>query len=116
MIQRFIGHEQPRLILIQRTENSQPATFSRCTTCGPYIHPTVSETASNVQLVYPAPLSLPVAMLEDILQGKIWAAQDLTRHPSKRRKDLLDIERIVEGYPAMRARVPADILDRLKSP
>jgi len=60
-------------------------------------------------------LSLPVAMLEDILQGKIWAAQDLTRRASKRRKDLLDIERIVEAYPALRAQVPPDILDPLQS-
>ena len=61
-------------------------------------------------------LSLPVAMIEDILQGKIWAAQDLTRRPSKRRKDLLDIERIVDAYPALREQVPADILDRLRWP
>jgi hypothetical protein len=50
-------------------------------------------------------LHLPVATIEDILQGKIWAAQDLTRRPSKRRKDLLDIERIVENYPALREQV-----------
>src|ERR1017187_3018300 len=28
-------------------------------------------------------LILPVARIEDVLQGKIWAAQDLTRRPSK---------------------------------
>jgi hypothetical protein len=61
-------------------------------------------------------VSLPVAMIEDILQGKIWAAQDLTRHPSKRRKDLLDIERIVDAYPALREQVPPDILDRSQLP
>jgi hypothetical protein len=60
-------------------------------------------------------LHLPVASIEDILQGKIWAAQDLTRHPSKWRKDLLDIERIVENYPALRDHVPPDLLDRLES-
>src|SRR5437870_2393480 len=38
-------------------------------------------------------LALPVGSIEDILQGKIWAATDATRRPSKRRKDLLDIER-----------------------
>ena len=61
-------------------------------------------------------LSLPVAMIEDILQGKVWAALDVTRRPSKRRKDLLDIERIVEAYPDLRAQVPPDILDRLQLP
>ena len=59
-------------------------------------------------------LALPVASLKDILQGKIWAAQDPARRPSKRRKDLLDIERIVEAYPLLRALLPPDILERLQ--
>ncbi len=58
-------------------------------------------------------VSLPVAQLSDILQGKIWAASDEQRRPSKRRKDLLDIERILETYPEMRDHVPAAILERL---
>jgi hypothetical protein len=36
-------------------------------------------------------LTLPVASLGDVLQGKIWAAQDSTRRPSKRQKDLAEI-------------------------
>ncbi len=60
-------------------------------------------------------LALPVARLEDILQGKIWAAQDPAGRPSKQRKDLLDIERILEAYPGLRSQVPADILHRLQS-
>jgi len=58
-------------------------------------------------------LSLMVADLEDILQGKIWAAQDPAPRPSKRRKDLLDIERILDAYPALRPQVPSDISERL---
>jgi len=58
-------------------------------------------------------IPLPVAQLADILQGKVWAAQDPERRPSKRRKDLLDIERILEAYPELGAHVPPDILDRL---
>jgi hypothetical protein len=38
------------------------------------------------------------------------------RRPSKRRKDLLDIERIVDAYPALREQVPADVLNRFQSP
>src|SRR5215813_7716550 len=34
---------------------------------------------------------LPVAGIEDILQGKIWAALDRDRRQSKRQKDLADI-------------------------
>jgi hypothetical protein len=58
-------------------------------------------------------LVLPVASLEDLLQGKIWAAQDPTRRASKRQKDLADIARLIEAYPALRERVPADLLARL---
>lgn len=54
-----------------------------------------------------------VASVEDVLQGKIWAALDPARRPSKRRKDLLDIERLIEAYPDLRSRVPRELLDRL---
>jgi hypothetical protein len=56
---------------------------------------------------------LPVASLEDVLQGKLWAVQDHQRRPSKRQKDLADIARIVEAHPEQRARVPQEILDKL---
>jgi hypothetical protein len=55
-------------------------------------------------------LRLPVASIEDVLTGKLWAAQDLERRASKRRKDLLDIERLIEAHPQLRGRVPVDIL------
>ena len=58
-------------------------------------------------------LMLPVADVRDVLQGKIWAAQDEKRRPSKRQKDLADIARLIERYPDLRARVPDDILERL---
>ena len=61
-------------------------------------------------------LRLPVASIEDVLDGKVWAAQDPGRRPSKRRKDLLDIERLLEADPGLRSRVPQVILDRLASP
>jgi hypothetical protein len=57
---------------------------------------------------------LPVAAVEDVLQGKLWAAADEARRPSKRRKDVLDIERIIDAYPSLRNRVPAKILDLLE--
>ena len=56
---------------------------------------------------------LPVARMEDVLQGKIWAAQDPQRRASKRQKDLADIARLIEAEPALRARVPQDVLARL---
>jgi hypothetical protein len=58
-------------------------------------------------------MKLPEAALEDVLQGKIWAALDDARRPSKRQKDLADIARIIESRPHLRDRVPAEILARL---
>jgi hypothetical protein len=56
---------------------------------------------------------LPVAHVEDVLQGKIWAVSDTDRRPSKRQKDLADIARLLETLPALRERVPPEILARL---
>ena len=58
-------------------------------------------------------MTLPVASVEDVLQGKIWAALDSERRGSKRQKDLADIARILENYPQYRSRVPKEILKRL---
>jgi hypothetical protein len=58
-------------------------------------------------------LRFPVARLEDVLQGKLWAVTDPARRPSKRQKDLADIARLLEAYPALREHVPVEILRRL---
>lgn len=58
-------------------------------------------------------LRLPVANLEDVLQGKVWAVQDPTRRASKRQKDLADIARLLEAYPHLRSQVPEQVLARL---
>lgn len=58
-------------------------------------------------------LDLPVASVEDVLQGKVWAISDTEWRGSKRQKDLADIARILESYPALRGKVPQEILARL---
>jgi hypothetical protein len=58
-------------------------------------------------------LTLPVASLEDVLQGKLWAAMDPERRASKRQKDLADIARLLETHSGLRERVPKEILDHL---
>lgn len=55
-------------------------------------------------------LRLPVASIEDVLQGMIWAASHSERRGTKRRKDLLDIERILDANPKLRTLVPDEIL------
>ncbi|MCK6583329.1 MAG: hypothetical protein L6Q49_09555 [Anaerolineales bacterium] len=58
-------------------------------------------------------MELPVANVEDVLQGKVWAVSDTERRGSKRQKDLADIARILESYPNLRSKVPQEILSRL---
>lgn len=60
-------------------------------------------------------MRLPVASVDDVLSGKIWAAQDPERRASKRRKDLLDIERLIEAHPQLLNQVPREIAERLGS-
>ena len=55
-----------------------------------------------------------VAFAREVLQGKVWAAPDPSRRPSKRRKDLLDIERLIETHPVLRELVPPEILQQLE--
>lgn len=59
-------------------------------------------------------IRLPVAALQDVLQGKLWAASDPDRRPSKRLKDLADIARLLEVAPHLRPLVPAEILEKIQ--
>lgn len=58
-------------------------------------------------------IEMRVAALEDVLQGKIWAATSEGRRPSKRQKDLFDIARLVEAYPELRERIQGEVLRNL---
>ena len=56
---------------------------------------------------------LKVASVEDVLQGKIWAYSDEQRRKSKRQKDLADIVRLLEVYPALADLLPLSIKERI---
>ena len=56
---------------------------------------------------------IPVARLEDIMQGKIWAWTDPERRPTKRKKDELDLMRIAEAFPKLRPKIPREIVEQL---
>lgn len=60
-------------------------------------------------------IKMLVASARDVLRGKVWAAQDPSRRASKKRKDLLDIECLVEADPSLRELVPRGILERFES-
>jgi hypothetical protein len=57
---------------------------------------------------------VPVATLENIIRGKVWAWQDAERRLSKRKKDELDLIRIAESRPDLRHLIPAEIANQLK--
>jgi hypothetical protein len=57
---------------------------------------------------------MKVALMEDVLQGKIWAYMDEQRRKSKRQKDLADIMRLVEAYPQIETQIPNSIRRALK--
>jgi hypothetical protein len=56
---------------------------------------------------------IPVASVENIIRGKVWAWQDRMRRVSKRKKDELDLIRIAEAHPELRSLVPAEIVKQL---
>jgi len=57
---------------------------------------------------------LPVAAIDDVLQGKVWAASDDTRRLSKRQKDLADILRLIEAKKRLASLVPPSLKKKLK--
>ena len=58
---------------------------------------------------------IPVARLEDIVQGKVWAWKDSERRPTKRKKDELDLMRIAEAFPNLRPKLPREITDQIQT-
>jgi hypothetical protein len=56
---------------------------------------------------------VPVASLANVVRGKIWAWSDKRRRVSKRKKDELDLIRILEAYPELRDTMPQEIRDQL---
>jgi hypothetical protein len=56
-----------------------------------------------------------VASLRDTLAGKLAAWSDKASRPSKRQKDLLDIMRLVEAHPKLKADLPPELLTQLDS-
>jgi hypothetical protein len=53
-------------------------------------------------------MRLPVAAMEDSIQGKLWAWSDPDRRPLKRRKDELGLLRLVEARPELKTELPEE--------
>lgn len=55
-------------------------------------------------------VTLPIAILDDLVQGKLWAVQAPERRASKKAKDKADLIRICESHPRIIARIPPGII------
>ncbi len=63
-------------------------------------------------------VEMPVACLEDLVHGKLWAATDPDRRATKRQKDRLDLTRIAECHGSVLALIPIGLIpevDELRS-
>ncbi len=64
-------------------------------------------------------VKLPVAGLEDLVEGKSWAIADPDRRASKKAKDKADLIRICESHPRMIPHIPPGIvpdIDQMRRP
>jgi hypothetical protein len=55
-----------------------------------------------------------VASLEDVTQGKLWAYGDPRRRLSKRKKDELDLIRLAEAHPELKAAYPSELREQIE--
>jgi hypothetical protein len=51
-------------------------------------------------------MKLPVATLDDVFQGTLWTWSGPGRRPLKKRKDELDLLRLVEAWPELKGKLP----------
>ena len=58
-------------------------------------------------------IAVRIANLHDTTQGKLWAYGDPKRRFSKRKKDELDLIRLAEAWPELRAMYPTELLDQI---
>lgn len=56
---------------------------------------------------------VPVASLENVIKGKVWAWSDPNRRLTKRKKDELDLIRILESYPHVAELMPNEIRQQI---
>ena len=58
---------------------------------------------------------MPVACIEDLVQGKLRAATDAGRRASKRQKDRLDLPRLCEAHPQVLDLIPRGLVQEVDS-
>jgi hypothetical protein len=74
--------------------------------------PRYQDFATRAEIREVLGLEVRVAALADVFQGKLWAYADAQRRTTKREKDRLDLLRLAETNPPLRARLPLELRDK----
>jgi hypothetical protein len=61
-------------------------------------------------------MRVKIACLEDVTRGTLWAFADARRRLTKRKKDELDLIRLVETYPRLKSILPRELLEQIEMP
>jgi hypothetical protein len=59
-------------------------------------------------------MQVKIARLEDVTQGKLWAYSDPQQRLIKRKKDELDLIRLAEAHPHLKALYPTELRDLIE--
>jgi hypothetical protein len=60
-------------------------------------------------------VEVPVACLEDLVQGNLWALTDDARRASQRAKDRADVIRICESHPEIIPQIPIGLIPEIEA-
>jgi hypothetical protein len=101
--QGFTVSEQEHSVNAQGPGSDLRIQFTTDPRYQPFLDRSVDATVLGVKV--------KVASMEDTTQGKLWAYGDPKRRFSKRKKDELDLIRLAESWPRLKAMYPAELLD-----
>jgi hypothetical protein len=77
------------------------------------LDPRYQEFLNDIKVMSVLNEDVPVASLRNVVKGKIWAWSDEEPRPTKRKKDELDLMRILEAYPQLRELIPPKIAEQV---
>ncbi len=101
----FVVEQHEHSVNAQRPGNDLRVQFTTDIRYQPFLERSVNAIVLGVPV--------RVASLKDTTQGKLWAYSDPKRRFSKRKKDELDLVRLAEAYPELRAMYPSELLEQI---
>lgn len=104
--QGFRVEEHPHSMNAVAPESKLRIQFTTDERYQPFLHRSMEGEVLGVRV--------NVASLRDVTQGKLWAYADPQRRLSKRKKDELDLIRLAEAYPELKALYPAELVEQIE--